>query len=115
MTVRKKNRIPAKRRNKYGNTKVLIDGITFQSKKEGNRYIDLKLLQDCGEISELVLQKPYKLIINDFLICTYKADFVYKEKDGTTVVEDAKGMKTQVYKLKKKLMKAIHNIDIVEV
>ncbi len=100
-------------RSKYNAKKVEIDGITFDSILEGKRYCELKILVKSNEISDLRRQVPYDLIINDFKICTYKADFVYY-KDGNLVVEDAKGVLTPEYKLKKKLMKAILNIDIFE-
>lgn len=63
----------------------------------------------------LRLQVPIPIIINGQKVCTYKADFEYYNKAGKRVTEDAKGMKTDVYKLKKKMLKVAHNIDIVEV
>jgi hypothetical protein len=107
---------PAKRtRSKYGNKKVTVDGIRFDSKKEAKRYGNLKLMQMAGEISDLSLQVRYPLVVNDILIGHYISDFVYHDVNlGHEVVEDVKGMKTAVYNLKRKLMKAIHNIDIYE-
>lgn len=101
------------RKPKYRNVKTVIDGITFDSKKEAKRYTELALFQKAKVISGLQLQVRYDIIINDQLVCFYKADFVYIEK-GETVVEDVKGMLTPMYRLKKKLMKACHNIDIKE-
>lgn len=106
------------RRPKYGNRKVVVDGITFDSAKEGRRYADLKLLERAGEIRDLKLQSPFPLMVNGVLVCTYVADFTYRRADpflGETVVEDVKGMRTDVYKIKRKLMKAVHNIDVAEV
>lgn len=104
--------------SKYKAVKTTVDGITFDSKKEAKRYGELKLLEKAGQISHLRLQHKWPLEINGFLICTYKCDFYYHEhfKDGgwDEVVEDVKGMKTPIYKLKKKLMKAIHGIEILE-
>lgn len=60
-------------------------------------------------------QVPFALEINGNLICKYVCDFRYVDIDGRTVTEDAKGMRTREYTLKKKLMKAIHGIDIHEV
>jgi hypothetical protein len=100
-------------KNKFGAKKSLIDGITFDSIKEGARYCDLKLLQRAGKIEGLMLQVRFDFIINGTNIGFYKADFEYVE-NGKRVIEDAKGFKTPVYKLKKKLMKAIHGIDIFE-
>ena len=99
---------------KYKNKKTEIDGIMFDSKKEGSRYLDLKLLENLGEISELELQPKYDFIVNDVKICSYRADFRYREKDGTQVVEDVKGFKTSMYKLKKRLMLAFYGIKIRE-
>ena len=101
--------------NKYRNIPTIIDGFRFPSKKEGFRYLVLKRLQEQGEIKELKRQVPYKFEINGVKICSYRADFVYfdvlKNKE---IVEDSKGFKTDIYKLKKKLMLALHNIEIYE-
>jgi len=98
--------------NKYRAIKTTIDGITFDSKKEANRYAVLKLMEKTGAISHLELQPEYKIEINGRKICTYRADFRYINKSaigvngqaGAMVVEDVKGMKTPVYRLKKKLV-----------
>lgn len=100
--------------NKYRNKPVIIDGIKFPSIKEGNRYLVLKQQQKEGKIQLLKRQVTYKLIVNDILICKYRADFVYYDMDGTLIVEDAKGYRTPEYKLKRSLMKAVHGIDIKE-
>ena len=101
------------RGNKYSNRKVEVDGITFHSKKEGKRYQDLSILEKAGMIQALELQPRYTMVINDRKVTTYVADFRYTE-DGKTVVEDTKGFKTDVYKLKKKLMLALYDIEIKE-
>jgi len=103
---------PAATPSKYKNIKTEVDGILFDSKGEANRYVDLKLAQQAGKISSLKTQVPFKMRINGMLICTYIADFVYK-KDGQHVCEDFKGVLTDVFKLKAKLMKAICGIDIL--
>ncbi len=100
-------------RNKYGAKKTIVDGIKFDSKKEARRYNALVMLEKAGAIQNLELQPRYDLIINGKKCGFYKADFRYTEK-GKTVVEDVKGMKTPVYNLKKKLIKAIYDIDIFE-
>lgn len=102
-----------KKRSKYNAVKSVVDGITFDSKLEAKRYSDLKILQRLGEISNLRLQVPYPIIVNEVSICKYIADFVYI-KNGIEIVEDAKGVRTKEYMLKKKLMLAIHNITIFE-
>ena len=71
------------------------------------------LLQKARVISELERQVTYPLAVNDILICKYVADFRYVE-NRVVVVEDSKGVRTPEYRLKRKLMKAIHGIDIRE-
>lgn len=106
-------RAVGQRPNKYGNVRTERDGIDFVSKHEADVYSELCLMQAAGEISCLATQRKYLLAVNDQKICTYIADFVYIQ-DHEQVVVDAKGVKTPVYKLKKKMMKAILGIDIVE-
>ena len=99
--------------SKYGNKRTEIDGITFASRREANRYAELKLLERAGEIHGLTLQPAYDLIVDGVKICRYVADFRYFE-NKQIVVEDAKGFKTRDYRIKKKLMKAIFGIEIRE-
>jgi hypothetical protein len=102
--------------NKYRAIKTTVDNIRFDSKREAERYMGLKNLLRAGEISNLRLQVPYPIIINDFKVCTYIADFVYFDNaTGEEVTEDSKGMKTAVYVLKKKLVKAVYGVEIQEV
>jgi hypothetical protein len=102
--------------NKYKAKRTTIDGITFHSKRESERYQALKVLLKAGEISDLRLQVPFPIIVNKNKVCTYYADFVYFDISASEViVEDVKGMKTPIYNLKKKLVKAIYNINIKEV
>jgi hypothetical protein len=104
------------KRNKYRNTRVTFDGIKFDSMKERNRYIGLKILLDAGLIEDLKLQPRYKLYVNGALICTYVGDFSYIEK-GKFILEDVKSeitRKNPIYRIKKKLVKACYNIDIFE-
>lgn len=104
------------RRNKYGNRKVVIDNKEFDSQKEGNRYLELKLLQRAGKIKDLKLQVKFELIPKQQgeRACNYIADFVYEE-NGETVVEDTKGFRTADYKIKRKLMLYRHGIRIREI
>lgn len=101
-------------RAKYRNKKMAVDGHTFDSKLEAGRYVELKRMQEAGLIFGLQTQVPFVLEVNRQLICKYVADFVYVDIDGNRVVEDAKGVRTRDYLLKKKLMRAIHGIDIRE-
>lgn len=114
---------PAPRRaGKYGNRKATSpDGKVFDSQHECQRYCELRLMQRAGVISGLECQKRYELIpvqrVDGKVVekaCTYIADFAYQQ-DGKTVVEDAKGCKTEVYRIKRKLMLHVHGIRIVEV
>lgn len=102
------------RRNKYNAKKTKINGIIFDSKKEGNRYLVLLSREQAGEITELELQPRWKLVVNDHYIGRYTADFMYRNSEGERVVEDVKGVKTRDYVLRKKLMKAIYGIEIKE-
>ena len=133
------NRLPNSYANKskYGADKTVIDGIKFDSKKEARRYSELKLMQRAGEIADLQTQVKFVLIpaqrepdsigkrggtIKGALIereVAYYADFVYKDKDGKTHVEDVKGYKDgaayNIFKIKRKLMLYILKIRVEEV
>lgn len=105
-------------RSKYGNVKV--GG--HASKKENRRANELRLLQMAREISDLQEQVPYELIPAQYIdgklverSCKYVADFVYKDKNGNTVVEDTKGFRTADYIIKRKLMLKVHGIRIKEI
>lgn len=104
-----------KKRQKYGAQRTMIDGITFDSKKEATRYAELKLLERGKQISFLETQVRFPLVINGTLCATYVADFRYV-RDGAVIVEDVKSTATMtpVYRIKKKLMKALRNIEILE-
>jgi len=99
---------------KYGNRKTVVDGITFHSAKEAKRYGELKLLQRAGEITSLELQPRFPIVINGVKVCTYVGDFGYVDHTGSPVIEDCKGFKTAIYRLKAKLMKAVHGIEVLE-
>ena len=101
------------RRSKYRNVKVDLDGHKFDSKKEANRYAELKMLMRAREVTDLEVHPRYDLIINGTKICSYIPDFRYK-RAGALVIEDVKGVRTKEYLLKKKLMKALHNVEVVE-
>jgi hypothetical protein len=103
------------RRNKYGNEQVVIDGHRFASHKEAARFAELCLLRRAGQISGLEVQPRFPITVNGVHICYYVADFSYRLPNGLSVVEDAKGFKTPEYKLKRRLMLAVHNVEVVEV
>lgn len=105
--------------SKYKNKITYIDGIKFDSKKEANRYNELKLLEKAGEIKELTLQPSFELIPtvrkNGRTYCRtqYIADFMYLDvKEDKYIVEDVKGFKTDVFKLKEKLFNYIYDLEL---
>lgn len=124
-----------KKGNKYHNSKVIVDGQSFDSHKEARRWRELKLMESAGMIHGLTRQKKYVLIpaqrepdtvgkrggkIKGKLIereCSYYSDFTYYDKNGREVVEDVKSpaTRTEQYKIKRKLMMYVHGIQIVEV
>lgn len=118
---------------KYGNRKIEVNGITFDSVKEANRYRELLLLERAGTIQNLELQKKFVLIpaqrefTNELdkkgnfkkgkvieRECAYIADFCYTE-NGRYVVEDTKGFRTKDYIIKRKLMLKEYGIRITEI
>lgn len=103
------------KKSKYRAVKTEVDNVMFASKKEAARYRALKAMVKAGLITELKLQPEFKVIVEGKKICTYKADFTYLNENSEWVIEDVKGMKTPVYRLKKKLVEAIYDIDIVEI
>ena len=124
-------------RSKYRSKKVKVDGMVFASKKEADRYKELKLLEKAGEISDLRTQvkyvlipaqrewtgdtytkgrkkgtmKPGKIVERE---CAYIADFVYTVPGQGVIVEDTKGFRTKDYVIKRKLMLYVHGIRIKE-
>lgn len=141
--------------NKYLNKFTEVDGIKFSSKKEANRYSELKMMENAGIITDLKLQVKFVLIpaqyeesteilklgSNRGIVdkectcsnktkkidyvkrksrcvereCSYIADFTYYDENNNFIVEDTKGMRTDVYKIKRKLMLYIHGIKIREI
>ena len=104
------------KKSKYGAVKTEVDGITFASKHEASRYLELRLLEQAGEITNLRLQVPYILFPKNKhgRALKYIADFTYNDGNGQLIVEDAKGVKTPVYRLKRRMMAEIYNIEIKE-
>lgn len=105
-----------RKRNKFGATKTTVDGIEFDSKAEAKRYGELRLLEKAGRIRNLERQVRYDLEINGVKLGFYKADFRYWDQGSSQqIVEDVKGVRTPVFALKAKLMKALHRVEIVEI
>jgi len=102
-----------KKKNKYGNKRITVNGIHYPSEGEYKRECQLKIQQKAGVIKDLKRQVTFKLEVNGDLICRYVADWTYIIVETEVfAVEDYKGIVTPMFKLKKKLMKACHGIDI---
>ena len=108
-------------RSKYHSKKTVVDGIEFDSKKEANRFCELRLLERVGKVTDLQRQVKFELIPSQRIdgkvaerACCYVADFVYMQ-DGKKVVEDTKGFKTADYIIKRKLMLWVHGIQVKEI
>lgn len=120
--------------SKYGNHKVTVDGITFDSKREASRWLELKLCEKVGNIRNLERQKKIVLVPAQYEPDTvgprggkikgkllerevaYYADFAYYDTDTESyVVEDAKGLRTPEYIIKRKLLLWLKGIRIIEV
>jgi hypothetical protein len=105
-----------KKLSKYKNKQTWADGHHFDSIAEKDYYLQLKLRQMGGDISDLKLQPQYPLVINDTKVGTYVGDFLYTDnKTGEKVLVDVKGFRTQLYLMKKKMVRALYAIDITEV
>lgn len=104
------------RQHKYGAHPTIVDDIRFASKFEAEQYTILKLRERAGEITGLTLQVAYPCIVNGTVICTWIADFKWREvATGSCVVADAKGFRTKEYKVKKKLVEALYGFQILEI
>ena len=102
-----------RRGSKFGNQLVEFEGELFHSKGELNRFRELRLEQRAGAISNLRRQVEFPIAAAGVVVCSWFADFVY-QRAGREVVEDFKGFRTDVYKLKKKFVEAIYKIKILE-
>ncbi len=107
---------------KYNSRPIEYDGIRFDSIAEYRRYGELKLLEQAGEITCLevhprfLLQQAFTYNHTRERAITYEADFAYYEKDGRRVIEDCKGVRTEAYKIKRKLFLARYpEVKFVEV
>lgn len=122
-----------KKENKYHAEKCEYNGEVFDSKREREFYGQLKLLERCGQVSNIRRQVEYELIPAQRepdsigkrggvkrgktieAAIKYRADFVYTDRDGVEIVVDTKGFRTKDYILKRKMMLYFHNIRIKEV
>lgn len=107
-----------KPKHKYFAKKTEVDGIWFDSKRESQRYLELKILERSGQIRNLTLQPEFPIVVNDTKVCTYRADFSFFDlRKGEPTIEDvkSKATKTPLYELKLKLFQAIYGREITEV
>ena len=121
------------KQSKYHSEKITILGMTFDSKREARRWFELTTLEKAGEIKNLRRQVKFELIptqrepdiigkrggvkpgkVIEYEV-SYYADFVYEDKDGQTVVEDTKGVRTPEYIIKRKLLLWRYGIRIQEI
>lgn len=108
-----------KRQSKYGNRRIKAAGVSFDSVSEQKRWEELQLFEKAGTIRNLVLHPRFRLEVNGCHICDYIADYGYEFRDlgdWMPVVEDRKAgriTRTPSFEIKRKLMWAIHKIDIV--
>ena len=102
------------RPNKYGAVKTTVDNIRFDSKRESERYSELKLLFKNGHIHNLEIQPRFDFKIDGKHMFTYRGDFAYFDGDRR-IIEDVKGHKTAIYKLKKKIIEKAFSVRITEI
>lgn len=104
------------KRNKYGAVKTTIDGIIFDSKAEAKRYGELKMLERSGFVTNVIVHRVFPLLVNGVKVASYESDFTYESPThDRLIVEDVKGVKTSVYRLKKKIFEAIYPHKITEI
>lgn len=126
--LQRRQQAPAAKRSKYGAVKTTIDGITFDSKREASRYQELQHLLSAGKIFRLELQPVYRLCVfwpewkarEPIMIGHYVADFRYCNAAGCLcawgcTIEDVKGMKTPLYRWKRKHVEAQYGVQIREI
>lgn len=103
------------RANKYHAVRTVVDNLTFDSKRESARYCELKLLFRAGEIRNLEIQPEFPFNLDGEKIFTYRADFAYFDRKDQRILEDVKGVRTPVYKLKKKIIEKAYGVRITEI
>lgn len=118
---------PKRKSHKYKAEPTTVDGIRFDSKFESERYAELKTLAAAGAITDLVLQPSFDLIVDDVVVARMVLDFSYRTPHRgepqwsdrfhplPLVVEDVKGVRTRIYRLKKKMFEAQYGIQISEI
>jgi Protein of unknown function (DUF1064) len=106
------------KRGKFNAAGRRIGDHWFPSKAEADRFEQLFEMLERGMIADLEIQVPYPCHVNGQLVCTYLADFRYRTRPrqlgSRVLIEEVKGMRTGVYEIKRKLVQALHRIEIIE-
>ncbi len=114
MTLAEFKLLKGKKRSKYNNQKTTYNGREYDSKKEAKRAWELDMLLKAGVLRSWTPQPSFKITYKGEHICTYRGDFRVRYSDGHEEIEDVKGVRTDVFILKKKLVKAFYGITIKE-
>jgi len=105
-----------RRRNKLNAEKAEVDGLRFDSLKEANYYMQLRLMERAGEIKELRVHPKYDLMVNGEKVCGFWPDFEYLDDKGQRHVVDVKGYKGgatfAIFRLKAKLFHALYGTEV---
>lgn len=102
--------------HKYHARAVVRDGVRFDSTAEADRYAALRWLEKAGQIRDLERQPVFALVVNGQKVGNYRGDFAYTVvATSERITEDVKGVRTPVYRLKKKLVAALHGVAIAEI
>jgi hypothetical protein len=108
--------LPTRTQTKYRAVRTEVDGRSFASKFEAERYGQLKQLASAGQISELELQPRFPLRVEGVHVATYVADFSYIDVNTSKVIEDVKGFRTREYSMKRRLFEALYRpLTITEI
>lgn len=99
-------------RNKYNARKVRLDGYVFDSIDESHRYLELKMLQQIGQISSLTIHPKWPIEISGIRVCFVELDFKYLDKADDWRHEDVKGSDTAMSRLKRRMLEAAHEITV---
>lgn len=99
------------KRSKYGNKTSFFRGQGYDSKAEVSQAMELDSMLRKGEIKGWTKQKSVDLVVNGYLICTYKVDFVIEHLDGITEYLEVKGFATSTWRIKWKLFEALYGDD----
>jgi len=105
----------APKQHKYRARAVWVDGLHFASKREAKRWCELKTMAGLGKIKNLRRQVSFPLHVSGKKITSYRADFVYEAENGALIVEDAKGIELELFRIKAKWIKAEYGIEVRKV